>query len=49
MLALQVHFRGSLDERVGLVVSSRAEMAEVRSEMEEVVVPRDGDAEDELT
>ena len=39
MLALQPHMRGVPDVvRVGFVVSSRAEMADVRSAIEEVVV-----------
>lgn len=50
MEALHVHFCGVLEERLGFVVSSRAEMAEVRSEIDDVVVvaPLDGDAEAEL-
>jgi hypothetical protein len=47
--ALHVHLRGVLEvDKEGLVVSSRAEMAEVKSEMEDVVVvvpPRDGEDE----
>lgn len=52
MEALQVHLRGVLEEASeGFVVSSRAEMAEVRSDMDEVVAvlpPREGDDEAEL-
>lgn len=47
MEALQVHVRGVLFERDGLVVSSSWEMAEVRSAIDEVVAValREGDEE----